>query len=323
MRKTISSIIDSISKEDGIDPGIKKIDELLKDYGVSMEMIYDFDYENNLAPSDDPRQISSQCRADGWNEDEIKEFKTQWERGDKMRQPPIGVFIDGKAFTAVGNHRAESKRRCKQKDKYIIIGDELSSETEKLNLLQKVSALSNSKHTSDKRTDGESDIVMQVELAWASVKNADLSSKSPIGKDDRHWRAIYDAESTDDGQETQQLAWFNQWMNYAKPHSFTDPRVRTRIYNASLTQKTGQTGLLNLTEEGKKKLFEDSFVVYDWDVEKYNFNNGSDIHQISTKWNNRVANSPLNTRRTILDTVYCLGDDADANEVHIITIPTK
>lgn len=318
---TISSILSTMPPALAADQVIIEIDKLLDKWGTTKKLDSNFNYAERLAPSTDERVTFSQCRKDGWNEEELAEMQTQWDNGVPMRQFPIGVEIDGMLFTANGNHRAESMRRANKTGSYIIIGEELALESDKLLLLQKIANISNSKHTNDKRTDETSDVIKQVKGAWISVKTADLGSPSRIGAEDRHWRIKYDAARTQEEADTIQRDWYDSWMGKNKPSSFVYPTTRTKIFNTSLTDKTGQGGLLPLTSKEKKKVFRKSFTGYMWDEKKFKFENGKEIHQISTTWNKRTANSPLNLRKTLLDSCHRLDANlvlSNKHEVHII-----
>ena len=318
---TISSILSTMPPALAADQVIIEIDKLLNKWGTTKKLDSNFNYAERLAPSTDDRCAFSQCRQDGWNEEELAEMQSLWEKGVPMRQYPIGVEIDGMLFTAVGNHRAESMRRAGLTGKYIIVGEGLALESDKLLLLQKLANVSNSKHSNDKRTDATKDIISQVKGAWASVKNVDVNSQNPIGAPERHWNSLYNSASTIEAADIIQRDWFEGWMNENKPCSFTHQSTRTKIFNTSLTDKTGQGGLLPLTLEEKKKAFQKSFAGYTWDENKYKFENGEEIWQIPTTWNKRTANSTLNLSRTILYTCHRLSSKfvlSNKHEIHVI-----
>tara|TARA_R110000751_G_scaffold10394_1_gene38072 strand:+ start:2565 stop:3983 length:1419 start_codon:yes stop_codon:yes gene_type:complete len=302
------------------DQVIIEIDKLLNQWTVTKKLDSHFDFSQRLALSDDERTFLSQCRQDGWNKETLDEMQAWWENGVQMRQFPIGVEIDGEVFIAVGNHRAESMRRAGMTGSCIIVGDGLTNK-DKLLLLQKLANVSNSKHTNDKRTDSMNDVVMQAGGAWDSVKNVDMGSQNPIGVNERYWNQAYNTAATLEESEIVQRDWYEDWMNQNKPNSFSYPAIRTKIYNRALTSKSGQGGLLPLDAKQMNLRFGMAFPGYGWDEKKYKFENGEDIHQMSTTWNNRVANSPLNIRRTILDNYYQLDgtiEVSNKHEVHVV-----
>jgi len=318
--RTLTSIASSMPPSSAVEQVIIEIDKMLIKWSLTAKLDSNFDFTQRLAMSDDERTFLSQCRQDGWNKDTLDEMQAWWESGIQMRQFPIGVEINGKVFIAVGNHRAESMRRAGMTGSCIIVGHGLAIKDKEL-LVQKLANVSNSKHPQDKRTDLMKDVVMQVGGAWDSVKNVDMGSQNPIGTNERYWNQMYNTASTPEEAEIVQSDWFDDWMNQNKPNSFTYPAVRTKIYNRALTNKSGQGGLLPLDAKQMNLRFGKAFPGYEWDEKKYKFENGEDIHQMSTTWNNRVANSPLNIRRTILDNYYQLdGAIAVSNkhEVHIV-----
>ena len=316
----IQSIVSIMPPASMADQVIIEIDKLLNQWTVTKKLDSHFDFSQRLALSDDERTFLSQCRQDGWNKETLDEMQAWWENGVQMRQFPIGVEIDGEVFIAVGNHRAESMRRAGMTGSCIIVGDGLTNK-DKLLLLQKLANVSNSKHTNDKRTDSMNDVVMQAGGAWDSVKNVDMGSQNPIGVNERYWNQAYNTAATLEESEIVQRDWYEDWMNQNKPNSFSYPAIRTKIYNRALTSKSGQGGLLPLDAEQMNLRFGKAFPGYGWDEKKYKFENGEDIHQMSTTWNNRVANSPLNIRRTILDNYYQLDgtiEVSNKHEVHVV-----
>jgi len=316
----IQSIVSIMPPASMADQVIIEIDKLLNQWTVTKKLDSHFDFSQRLALSDDERTFLSQCRQDGWNKETLDEMQAWWENGVQMRQFPIGVEIDGEVFIAVGNHRAESMRRAGMTGSCIIVGDGLTNK-DKLLLLQKLANVSNSKHTNDKRTDSMNDVVMQAGGAWDSVKNVDMGSQNPIGVNERYWNQAYNTAATLEESEIVQRDWYEDWMNQNKPNSFSYPAIRTKIYNRALTSKSGQGGLLPLDAKQMNLRFGMAFPGYGWDEKKYKFENGEDIHQMSTTWNNRVANSPLNIRRTILDNYYQLDgtiEVSNKHEVHVV-----
>lgn len=317
---TIQSIASSMPPSSAVDQVIIEIDKLLIQWRLTAKLDSNFDFTQRLATSDDERTFLSQCRQDGWNKDTLDEMQAWWESGIQMRQFPIGVEINGKVFIAVGNHRAESMRRAGMIGSCIIVGDGWAIKDKEL-LVQKLANVSNSKHPQDKRTDLMNDVVMQVGGAWDSVKNVDMGSQNPIGVNERHWNQAYNTAATPEEAEIVQRDWFEDWMNQNKPNSYANTMIRTKIYNRALTSKAGQGGLLPLDAEQMNLRFGKAFPGYGWDEKKYKFENGEDIHQMSTTWNNRVANSPLNIRRTILDNYYQLDgtiEVSNKHEVHVV-----
>ena len=318
--RTLSSIASSMPPSSAVDQVIIEIDKLLIKWNLTAKLDSNFDFTQRLAMSDDERTFLSQCRQDGWDKDTLDEMQANWESGVQMRQPPIGVEINGKVFIASGNHRAESMRRAGMTGSCIIVGHGLAIKDKEL-LVQKLANVSNSKHPQDKRTDTMNDVVMQAGGAWDSVKNVDMGSQNPIGASERYWNQMYNTAATPEEAEIVQRAWFEDWMNQNKPSSFPTQGIRTRIYNRAITNKSGQGGLLPLDAKQMNLRFGKAFPGYGWDEKKYKFENGEDIHQMSTTWNNRVANSPLNIRRTILDNYYQLDgtiEVSNKHEVHVV-----
>ena len=314
----INDFYDVIPAEEGYNANLTNINNYLNKHKIKIELVPKFDFAKHLASGDSQHAVKSQCRIEGLDQDELREMEAQWLRGEKMKEPPIGVCLEnGEVHLGLGNHRGYSKANVKQKDRVFLVGMGLS-DNDKLKLLAEIAALSNSKTSTDKRTDKMEDIAFQVNEAWKSVKSVDPNGNSSLRRDDRRWNNMYNQARTPEEQERVKELWFKSWMDEKKT-LVTYKSTRTKIYNQAFSSQHGQRGLANYTEKAFKKIFSKKFPGCKWNPKKYDIKKGSDIWQFSSKWNKRVENSPLNIRRAILDTVFTATHETSyQDEIHII-----
>jgi hypothetical protein len=314
----IQDLQDAIPRDEGYNANLTLINDYLNKYRIKKELVFDFDFAKHLASGNSQHAVKSQCRIEGLDQDELREMEAQWLRGEKMKEPPIGVRLEnGEVHLGLGNHRGYSKANVNQKDRVFLVGEGLSDD-DKLKVLAEIATLSNSKTSTDKRTDSMEDIAFQVGEAWKSVKNVNPNGNSSLRRDDRRWNKLYNGARKPEEQESIKETWFKSWMDEKKP-LVTHKSTRTKIYNQAFSSKHGQRGLAEYTEKDFKKIFSEKFPGYKWNPKKYDIKKGSDIWQFASKWNNRVENSPLNIRRAILDTVFSATHGTSyQDEIHII-----
>jgi len=315
----IDSILDMISKSEGIDQSYRDIDMYLKEHSIVSHLICDFDFAAKLASGAEEIHIDSQCRKEGLDEDTVKEFVVQFEKKIAMIHPPIGAEIKGKVYVGVGNHRAYAKARLEQCDQFILIGEGLTDD-QKRDLLREVASRSNTKQTSDKRTDSSADVIWQLQQAYRAIEDTDLSASDTLGGKNREWKKLLNKCETEEELDKTRRRWFDKWMNTRKPYSFQAKGTRTKIYNTAFTENSGQANTIAYTEADFKTIYAATFPGYEWDPDVYNFRKGEDIHQMHSQWNNRVENSPLNIKNSIWGLIFNsnLKNVGHKDEVHLI-----
>tara|TARA_R100001594_G_scaffold131664_1_gene171468 strand:- start:3122 stop:4639 length:1518 start_codon:yes stop_codon:yes gene_type:complete len=314
----IDNLHDVIPRDEGYNANLTIINNYLNKHSIKKVLVFDFDFAKNLASGNSVHAVRSQCRIEGLNEEELREMEAMWVSGVKMKEPPIGVLLEnGEVHLGLGNHRGYSKARVKQKDRVILVGEGLP-DSEKLKVLAEIAARSNSRTTTDKRTDTVEDISFQVKTAWTAVKTVDPNSTSSVYQDDRHWNKMYNGAKSAKAAESIRRSWFDSWIKANKPLR-NSQATQTKIYNQAFSSQHGQRGLADYTEKDFKKIFSEKLPGYKWNPKKYDIKKGSDIWQFASKWNNRIENSPLNIRRMILDTVFTATHKTSyQNEIHIV-----
>lgn len=314
----IQDLYDVIPRDEGYNANLTLINDYLNKHNIKKELVHNFDFAKNLASGNSVHAVRSQCRIEGLNEEELREMEAMWLSGVKMKEPPIGIRLqNGEVHLGLGNHRGYSKARVKQKDRVILVGEGLS-DNEKLKVLAEIASQSNSRTTTDKRTDTVEDISFQVETAWRAVKEVDPNGTSSVYQDDRYWNKMFNGATSAKAEEDIRREWFNSWMKAKKPYR-NSQATQTKIYNQAFSNQHGQRGLADYTEKDFKKIFSEKFPGYKWNPKKYDIKKGSNIWQFPSKWNNRVENSPLNIRRMILDTVFTATHETSwQDEIHII-----
>jgi len=219
----------------------KASEYLVNIQGLQPVHVADFDYKayDNWAPKDDPLLTEAQSRAGGLKVGRSKEYKTRFDGGETIKNPPIHFWTGKHTITAIGHTRTDAKQKSTNPvgpGIFVDISDK-SPIAQRAIILQ-TATYGNKETKDDKNVDSMEDAAAQTKAHWAIVMDLDpvADMLEPALKDYLEWRASYDVLSTDEEKEEYREQWHDLWMDKEFEYSFTRSTERTKIYKLAFEE---------------------------------------------------------------------------------------
>jgi hypothetical protein len=278
---------------------------LVEDMGLEPVYVADFDYAayDNWAPKNTPLLIEAQSRAGGLKVDKSKEYKTRFDKGETIKNPPIHFWTGEYTITAIGHTRTDAKQKSKNPAGPSIFVDveHMSSIAQRAIILQ-TATYGNKETKDDKNVDSMEDASGQARAYWNIVMDlnpqvdaSEIALQTHLGL-----RSGYDALDTEEEKEEYREQWHTSWMEKEFKYSFLRSTERTKIYKLAFEE-----GLYmplkedQWTSDEKAEVYESCWPKSEWDPDTWSIKEDavSPVHQFEVGF----ATHDRNYRRIIED----------------------
>lgn len=292
--------------------------DYIKTNDIPIEVLHDFDWD---LCGDEDHVLSeiTQCRDGNVNSDKVEDYKVRFQNGEKLRNPIIAIYHEGRLYIVFGNQRAKGMRLAGKKTSIICVGKGLSYEDLKIIGLR-LANISNRKTKLDVDTDSRDEILYQMGNEWKRVVEIDLLSDSlvalPYVNANSEYYQILKEEGADKADEYKKQH-FRDWFAEVKPDTLSansgTKKIQFGQYYSDAFSKNIKQRLTSGFHCGKEQEIYNSFwsmleidddgleqEMYIWDTKTYSFVNDTETVQMDA----RNGNPKQNTGTTIFSNMY-------------------
>jgi len=285
---------------------------------IPVEVIHNFDWDN-LGEEDDTLSQITQCRDGNVNQDKVEDYKVRFENGEKLHNPIVAIYHEGKYYIVFGNQRSKGMRLAGETTSIICLGKGMPYDDKKTIGLR-LANISNRKTKLDVDTDSNEEIHYQMQNEWNRVLEINLSSNSlisePYVKANKEYHQILVSKGMDAADDYKRKHFMN-WFAEVKPDTLSKkPKTKKAQFGQYYSEAFNKNIKQRLTPGfhcGKEQEIYNSFwsmieidddgleqEMYIWDTKTYSFANDTETVQMDA----RNGNPKQNTTTSIFSNKY-------------------
>ena len=294
---------------DSTDVRYQEFARYVREMGLPIEVIENFDW-SHLGDEDHELSEITQCRDGNVDQNKVDDYAVRFASGEKLNNPIIAVYYEGRYYIAFGNQRGKGLRISNKTTSIICVGKGLSYDEIKIIGLR-LANISNRKTKLDVDTDNREEILYQMQNEWKSVLSIDINSESLIAQSYVEANKEYHTLLKSEGEvaaDNYKKQYFENWFNEIKPDTLSAVETTRKIqfgqyysdaFNTSIKQRLTsgfhcgkeQEIYNNFWSESAEDENGEQAEMYVWNPDTYSFANDTETIQMDARSGNPLQNT--------------------------------